>query len=276
MGQGAMRRFFTLLTLLILISCPLCATTDTFTTPGTTPWVAPAGVTSVDAECWGAGGGGGGNPTNADGGGGAGGGAYARNSVVDVTPTTSYNVVVGAKGIGQIGLDGTDGGNSSFVGDASETVLACGGGKGFAPVAGAGGVGGAGGTTACSTGATAEFAGGNGGTGRDHTAGTGGGGGSSAGTGANGGNGGNGGASPGTAGSPPAGGGIGGVGGATDAHGNAPVSGNGGGGGGSGSDESASDRAGGDGTDGKCTLTYTAPGGIRRLVLLNVGTAFLP
>src|SRR3990167_3633850 len=175
------RRSISLALLALLISLPCWATDETFVTPGTTAWIAPAGVTTVDVSCWGGGAGGGGNTTNADGVGGGGGGAYALNSAVDVTPTTSYDVIVGAKGNPVVGADGENGGNSTFVGDAAETVLACGGTNGKAPVAGAGGLGGAGGTTACSTGATAEFAGGPGGTGRNNGNGTGGGGGSSAG-----------------------------------------------------------------------------------------------
>ncbi|OGC47516.1 hypothetical protein A2886_03265 [candidate division WWE3 bacterium RIFCSPHIGHO2_01_FULL_42_13] len=66
------------------------ATTETFTTDGTTDWEAPAGVTSVQVEAWGAGADG-----NASfGKNGGGGGAYAKKTV-SVTPGNTYTVKVG-------------------------------------------------------------------------------------------------------------------------------------------------------------------------------------
>lgn len=62
-----------------------------------TVWVCPAGVTSVDVVCRGAGGKGADRTTAGDAGGG-GGGAYAATTGVPVTPGTSYPVVVGAGG----------------------------------------------------------------------------------------------------------------------------------------------------------------------------------
>jgi hypothetical protein len=91
---------------------------QTFTTTGTTAWVAPSGVTSVSVVCVGAGGGGGGWY----GSGGAGGGLAWRNNVT-VVPGTSYTVTVGVAGTGrptgQDGIPGSvaagNGGTSGFL-----------------------------------------------------------------------------------------------------------------------------------------------------------------
>ncbi|HSK13577.1 MAG TPA: hypothetical protein VK907_10205, partial [Phnomibacter sp.] len=48
----------------------LLAQTITYSTPGTTTWTAPAGVTSIQVQAWGAGGGGGGSNGNTGGSGG--------------------------------------------------------------------------------------------------------------------------------------------------------------------------------------------------------------
>lgn len=71
---------------------------DTFTQSGN--WIAPAGVTSVNVEAWGAGGGG---TTNV---GGGGGGAYA-SSTVSVTPGTAYWIQVGTSSAGAAGTTST-------------------------------------------------------------------------------------------------------------------------------------------------------------------------
>src|SRR5512133_1422593 len=92
---------------------------ETFTTAGTTNWVAPAGVTSVKIECWGAGGGGG-TRTIAGASGGGGGGAYARVDAFSVTPGNSYSYTVGGGGAAN-----TAGGSSSFN---TSTCVAAGGG----------------------------------------------------------------------------------------------------------------------------------------------------
>jgi hypothetical protein len=96
------------------------ATVVPFTNPGNTSWIAPAGVTWVKVEVWGAGGAGGsasGNffaPAVA---GGGGGGAYSRT--VMQLPGGSYGVSVGPGSFG-------NGGNSSF-GTGSSFVSAAGG-----------------------------------------------------------------------------------------------------------------------------------------------------
>lgn len=126
---------------------------------GAGSWVAPAGVSSVIVEAWGAGGGGGGaNTTGSGGGGGGGGGEYAKSTLA-VTPGNSYSYGVGAGGAaGSAGGNGGTGGNTSFTGDAAVTVTAHGGAGGTqrAAIGGASGAGGSGST------ATTHFAGGNG------------------------------------------------------------------------------------------------------------------
>ena len=93
---------------------------------GSTVWTAPAGVTSVKAECWGGGGTGGGTD-GTNGGGGGGGGEYAAEPALAVTAGHTYTVNVG--GPGQA---------TTFAGD-SVTVLAGAGGNGSGATPGAGG-----------------------------------------------------------------------------------------------------------------------------------------
>ena len=109
-------------------TCPqLAPGEETFTTPGTSTWVAPPGVTSVSVVCVG----GGGASGKADyymGSGGSGGGLAYKNNIT-VVPGTSYTVTVGAGGAGY-GLDATfgaagsvsssNGGTSTFM-DTSAT-----------------------------------------------------------------------------------------------------------------------------------------------------------
>lgn len=107
-------------------------TVEAFGSPGIVPWVCPAGVTTVKAECWG-GGGAGGAPATV-GGGGGGGGEYASQTVA-VTPGLTYNLSVGA------GSTGAGAGqDSTFPGDAV-TVRGHGG---LTSNSGAGAVGGSG------------------------------------------------------------------------------------------------------------------------------------
>jgi hypothetical protein len=91
---------------------------QTWSIPGTFSWTCPAGVTSVNVECWG-GGGGGSYVDFTTGGGGGGGGAYATR-VVSVVPGQSYTIIVGNGGIGYIGgfspSIANSGGFSSFMG----------------------------------------------------------------------------------------------------------------------------------------------------------------
>ncbi len=135
---------------------------ETFSTPGTTNWLCPAGVTSVAIQCWGAGGAGGSCPAGSsiqNSSGGGGGGAFS-SSIISVVPGTSYPYTIGAGGA-PTGTSGNSGGNTNFN---NNTVLAVGGQggqwrspDGYNP----GGAAGAGGTIANSIGTT-KFSGGNG------------------------------------------------------------------------------------------------------------------
>ena len=112
-------------------------------------WTAPAGVTRVVVEGWGAGGGGGSGSINGAGGGGGGGaGAYQRR-VIGVVPGVAYEVVLGAGGAaGAAGGPGGPGGESAIRDTRSGAVVfVVWGGQGGQPgadaaVAGASGAGG--------------------------------------------------------------------------------------------------------------------------------------
>ena len=211
-------------------------TTDTLTS--STSWVAPAGVSSVDAEAWAGGGGGRGSVAAGNRGGGGGGGAYAATTGITVVPGNSYVVTVGKAGTaGSVGGgSGGDGGDSMFF--ASSTLLAKGG-KGSTSTSG-----GLGGEQTGNTGSvgTTIHKGGTGGAAGS----SGGGGGGGAGDTTDGGNGS--GATAGSGGTN--GGGNGGTGASTPSAGSV----RGGGGGGSGNKTSA----GAVGARGEVPLTYTA------------------
>ena len=99
---------------------------QSYTTPGTYSWVAPAGVTAVSVVAVG----GGSSASSYFGIGGAGGGLGYKNNY-SVTPGNSYTVVVGSGGYGgtSTAFTGIAGGASSFAG----TLYAYGG---LAPTAG--------------------------------------------------------------------------------------------------------------------------------------------
>jgi hypothetical protein len=157
---------------------------QTFTTSGT--FTVPAGVTSIQVECWGGGGGGGGNNSTSDGAGGGGGGGYSR-ATLSVISGNSYTVTVGSGGTGGTGAqDGSSGGSSWF--GSTTTILAYGG-NGGEERTNNGGDGGTGAGLGVVTGTnTARYVGGNGAAGNNNKNGVGGGAGSSAGTSANGNN----------------------------------------------------------------------------------------
>jgi Tfp pilus assembly protein PilX len=107
------------------------STTITYATPGSTVWTVPVCVTSVTVQAWGGGGGGGsawsrcsnggGNEACAGAGGGGGGGYTSK--VFAVTPGDNITITVGAGGAGGTvgtgvgsGVNGFNGGNSSFIG----------------------------------------------------------------------------------------------------------------------------------------------------------------
>jgi len=242
--------------------------TATFTTGGTATWTCPAGVTTVDVECYGAGGGGARMTSNGRGGGG-GGGAYAATTGIAVSTVAAYNIAIG---IG--GTFGVNGGNSTFN---ATTVIAAGG-NGVATNSTAGG---AGGSTGASTGLV-KYKGGNGGTSTGSISGAGGGGAGSNGAGGN--------ATGGTAGTGTSNNpdGIGGA-GTNDAsiNGFPGVS---YGGGGGGARRNGTSRNGGTGADGAVILTYSCPiysltntsassgmcGGVTSTVTLTSSAAGLP
>jgi hypothetical protein len=100
---------------------------ETFTTVGSTTWIAPIGVTTVEYLVVGGGGGAGNGYDNA--GGGGGGGGMVLTGTITVTPGQSYTITVGGGGIGganaRANNAGTDGENSVFG-----SITALGGGKG--------------------------------------------------------------------------------------------------------------------------------------------------
>lgn len=122
-----------------------------FMTPGS--WVAPAGITHVMVEAWGAGGGGGGeqesgacSPGAGAGGGGGGGGGYIR-AVISVTSGQTYTIAIGAGGgAGTTGSNGLPGGNSSVSLGGLNLIVADGGDGGIAGASFTGGSGGVGGS----------------------------------------------------------------------------------------------------------------------------------
>lgn len=121
----------------------LPALADTYSTPGTYTWTAPAGVTTALIEAWGAGGAGGGATGFSSAGGGGSGGQYSYKSAT-VVPGRSYTVVVGAGGTGGTG-NGTAGGDSKVSSAADGNVVVAKGGTGGAAATadygqGAGGV----------------------------------------------------------------------------------------------------------------------------------------
>jgi hypothetical protein len=211
-------------------------TTVTLTAASSSPWNVPAGVTTVQVQCWGPGGDGHSSTGTASGAGG-GGGEYASETALAVPSGGTASFTVGSGGSG-----------TSTVFTGSSVTVTAHAGTNAPGVGGANGVGGSGSTNAT------HFTGGDGGNGLSGTGKGGGGGGSSAGTAAGGSAGGNGGiGSGGSGGTAPSGGGNGGAGGGSTANGVAGSTPGGGGGGGGGTTHS-----GGGGADGQITLTYTA------------------
>lgn len=124
-----------LLGLLLLVVNNANAQTVTPYTTSTT-WLCPAGVFSVQVECWGAGGGGGAataadTSTSNRSGGGGGAGSYVKKTIA-VVPGTTYTVTVGAGGIKgdtsiATGYFGGPGGKSEFSGPSITAITASGG-----------------------------------------------------------------------------------------------------------------------------------------------------
>lgn len=86
-------------------------------------WTCPAGVSTAQVECWGAGGGGGGGTTT-NGGGGGGGGEYAAEPSYAVIPGNVYTYAVGREGQGGVaaGTGGWSGGTTIFDTTANGVV----------------------------------------------------------------------------------------------------------------------------------------------------------
>jgi hypothetical protein len=116
---------------------------DVFNNLGTSTWICPQGVTSVEYLVVGGGGGGGSGAVSANNGGGGGAGGLLTGNVT-VVPGTQYTVVVGAGG-----APDNQGGFSQFSATAGFAFIAFGGGAGGglnpAVVGGNGGSGGGGG-----------------------------------------------------------------------------------------------------------------------------------
>lgn len=221
-------------------------TTQTYTSSG--EFTVPAGVATLQVECWGAGGGGGSSDANKGqprSGGGGGGGGYSKKISVSVTPGVSYPVNVGIGGAGGVVGPGGAGGSSNF----SNTFVIANGGSGGTQ----GGYSGVGKGGILGTGDIgAIFVGGDGAAGANG-AGSGGGGGG-AGSGGSGGN-----ASGTSAGNGTAnGGGNGGEGLISSAVGNNGYN-YGGGGSGGYADAKVAEKNGGSGANGQVKITYTCP-----------------
>ncbi len=102
---------------------------ETITTPGTTTWTVPDGVTEIRVKTWGAGGSGGKGATTTShvlGGGGGGGGGYAENDAF-VTPGDTFTAVVGRGGVSSEEGAGRSGQASSFSSSTSTLTSAAGG-----------------------------------------------------------------------------------------------------------------------------------------------------
>ncbi len=229
-------------------------TTVTFSSSGN--WTAPAGITSIDCQCWAEGGTGGTGLTGGSSrsGGGGGGGEFAEEPALAVTPASNYSFTIGT---------GSSGNDTIFAGN-SVTVTAHRGGNSSGTGSGTKGTG--------STNTT-HHDGGAGGTGLVHSNPGGGGGGGGAGSSTAGSNGSNGGlagnASGGNGGSPD--GGNGGDGGNGTTTGNAGKDGSPLGGGGGGGSGRTGGTSGGNGAGGQISLTYAAAT-VGTATLAGVGT----
>ena len=128
-------------------------TTTTFSFAGNQTFVAPAGVTSITVQAWGAGGAGGGTTDpgfNATRGGAGGGGGAFASATFNITPGQTMQVVVGKGGAGSVG-NGANGGFSRITEYAAQ-ISAAGGTGGARNNAGGTPVRGFGGTVAASVG----------------------------------------------------------------------------------------------------------------------------
>lgn len=123
-------------------------TIRSYTTTGSSTWIAPVGVTAVNyLVVAGGGAGGSAGPTMYDSGSGGGGAGGVANGSLVIVPGTSYTLTVGTAGAGTSGRTrGANGSNSVFA-----TITAIGGGGGAPGVAGQdGAAGGSGGGSSVS------------------------------------------------------------------------------------------------------------------------------
>jgi len=120
----------------------MATTSQTFSANGGFTWQAPAGVNTVQAECWGSG------ADNQIQTGGAG-GSYAKTNAVSVVPGTVYNVYVAGTGAGNVSqfylgasiYCKAIGGTTSISGSIGDTLVAGGAGGGHSGNGGGGGGG---------------------------------------------------------------------------------------------------------------------------------------
>ena len=255
-------------------------TIRSYTTTGSSTWIAPVGVTSVNyLVVAGGGAGGSAGPTMYDSGSGGGGAGGVANGSLVIIPGTSYTLTVGTAGTGTSGRTrGANGSNSVFA-----TITAIGGGGGAPGAAGndgaAGGSGGgssvsgtggaatpgqgfAGGSSTTSSGAGGGGAGGAGSASPNNRGGDGGAGFTSSISGspvtyAGGGGGGAYSGSPGPGGS--GGSSIGGAGGTNNSNGSNATGYGSGGGGSGGTYNTTGTLSGGSGSSGIVILSYTSP-----------------
>jgi hypothetical protein len=244
--------------LLIVTGLSFGQQTTAFTSSGS--WTCPAGVTSVQVECWGGGGAGGRSyTTNGGAGGGGGGGAYARLNSFTVVPGQSYTVTVGGQRTSSTtsNMASDNNGNPSWF-NSTSTVFAPGGPGGAGVSSAANGAGGTwGGTCTGCIGDLVRF-GGNGVTGNGTSGSAGGAGGGAAGASANGGNGANG--TGGTGNSGITGfSGTGAAGPGNDNNGSPGVSYGGGGSGAKRTTNPGTNRNGGVGAQGYVLISFTCP-----------------
>ena len=110
---------------------------------GTYTWVAPMQKSALAGELWGAGGGGTQRIVpNARSGNGGGSGALVR-AVLRVTPGQTYNVIVGAGGLGDSGSgSGANGGSTQITDSLGTLLISAGGGTGGSKTPDTGGAGG--------------------------------------------------------------------------------------------------------------------------------------
>lgn len=165
------RIYISLLTFLTVTLASFLSSGQTvvdYTTPGQQTFTVPAGVFQITVEAWGGGGAGGGAKNGR--GGGGGGGAYVR-SVINVTPNTTYNLMVAAAKTSTVTSTAAQNkGNASWFWNT--TTLFAEGGNGGGPSSSPTGGTGAGANSIGSV----KFAGGDGTTGNNSSGGTGGGG----------------------------------------------------------------------------------------------------